>query len=207
MRLKKKVRIILAIAIILIVLGVGYVLFFHKRGTGGRQETKLNEIKEYGYVLTSGKSKEYKDLFSKLKTTLEKDPVDEEEYVSLISQMFVLDFFTLNDKIAKTDVGGVEFVIETVREDFLEKAMDSYYKYVENNLNGKRTQELPTVQTMKVEKVGQDRFDYGNATDDSAYYVTISWDYDKGKGYQTDAELIFVHDGKKLVLVELNEVK
>ncbi len=206
MRLKKRVRIILAIALILIVAGVAYMLFFHNRGTGGRKETKLNEIKEYGYVLTSGKSKEYKDLFSKLKTTLEKDNVDEEEYASLISQMFVLDFFTLNDKIAKTDVGGVEFVAEAVREDFLEKAMDSYYKYVENNLNGKRDQELPTVQTMKVEKIEKDRFDYGNTKDDAAYYVTLSWNYDRGKGYQTEAELIFVHDGKKLVLVELNEV-
>ena len=46
--------------------------------------------------------------------------------------MFVYDFFSLEDKAAKTDVGGVEFVHPSAIANFLLNAEDTYYKYVES---------------------------------------------------------------------------
>jgi tRNA pseudouridine55 synthase len=41
--------------------------------------------------------------------------------------------------------------------------------------------------------------------DDKAYIVTASWDYtdQEFSKYQKEAKLIFIHDGEKLCLVEL----
>ena len=45
-------------------------------------------------------------------------------------------------------------------------------------------------------------------SDDKAYEVRTHWTYKDSKiadGYQNEATFIYVHDGKKLVLVEIND--
>ncbi len=207
MKLKRKTKVILVLALVIVLaLFVFFLIKKTKESTVTKKEA-VNEIEEYGYTLKSGASQDYKERFEKLKTVLESEEVDEEEYVTLISEMFVLDFFTLEDKVAKTDVGGTDFLYEGVKEDFLEKAMDTYYKYLETNLDGKRDQDLPVVTNPSVTEVTQEAFAYGNENDENAYVVTISWDYQVDLGYQEEAELIFIHDEKKLSLVELNEIE
>ena len=90
-------------------------------------------------------------------------------------------------------------------DDFLEKAQDTIYKYVENNLYGERKQKLPSVDKVEVTKVSQVEYSYKDKKDEKAYQVEVSWTYkkDTGEGYQTKATLFFVHEDKKLYLVEL----
>jgi len=147
----------------------------------------------------------YKEEFNKLKKILASEKVDEEKYVKSISKLFIIDFYSLSDKLAKTDVGGSDFVHSEELVDFLEQAEDTIYKYVESNVYGGRKQELSTVKSVKVESVSTTSFEYGDKVDDDAYLVKVSWDYtdSSGDGYQTSATLTFVHEGKKLVLVEL----
>lgn len=204
MKLKKGVRRFLFVFIILVIVGLGasYLVFYEEK-----PKTKvkvLNEIKEYGYKLSDNKNDNYKKLFYKLEKVLSEKEVDEEEYVKLISEMFIMDFYSLSDKLAKTDVGGSDFVYSVVLADFLEKAQDTMYKYVESNLYGERDQKLPTVKEVKVESVEKTPFTYGENVDENAYSVKTSWSYtdtSTSNGYQDSATLTFIHDDKKLVLV------
>lgn len=206
MRLKKSVKkkIILFLIIVLVVIGV--VCYFKFFDTKKATKVKvIGEIKEYSYQLKDSKSKLYKEEFTNLKKILASEKVDEEKYVKSISKLFIIDFYSLSDKLAKTDVGGSDFVHSEELVDFLEQAEDTIYKYVESNVYGGRKQELPTVKSVKVESVSTTSFEYGDKVDDDAYLVKVSWDYtdSSGDGYQTSATLTFVHEGKKLVLVEL----
>ncbi len=207
MKLKKKFKIIL-IVLLIIVVGVlaflGYKKFF---GTPTVKEAKvLNTIKEYDYVLKDNKSKKYQSLFKELAEILEEKEVDYEKYASKLAEMFIVDFYSLDDKTAKTDVGGVDIVHPTALNNFLENAENTYYKYVESNIYNNRTQSLPEVDTVTVESVEQTTFTYGETIDEEAYSVKVTWTYtdESFSEYQKEATLIFVHDGKKLYLVELN---
>ena len=119
--------------------------------------------------------------------------------------MFIYDFYSLNDKTAKTDVGGLEFVHSAALENFIQNAEDTYYKYLESNIYNNRKQNLPVVSNISIDSTEQTQFAYGNENDENAYMVKVSWDYTDSNfsDYQKEATLIFVHEDFKLSLVEL----
>lgn len=205
MKLKKSVKRILIIAVILIIAGVGFLVYENfKPNNNVVKSTVVNEIKEYGYTLKSNKSAKYKKMFQELEDILSKDEVDEEAYVEQISKMFILDFYSLEDKLANTDVGGIEFVHTNARTNFLEKAEDTIYKYVESDIYGDREQSLPVVDEITIDDITKDSYTIGtDYTDEEAYVVTLSWTYEKDMGYQMEATLTFVHEDNKLSLVEI----
>lgn len=206
MKLKKKYKIILIVLLVIIVGALaflGYKKFF---GTSGVKEAKvLNTIKDYDYVLKDNKSKKYQSLFKDLAKILEEKEVDYEKYASKLAEMFIVDFYSLDDKTAKTDVGGVDIVHPTALNNFLENAENTYYKYVESNIYNNRKQSLPEVNTVTIDSVKQTHYTYGDTTDEEAYLVKVNWDYtdEEFSEYQKEASLIFVHVDKKLYLVEL----
>lgn len=204
MKLKKKVKVILIIAIILIVAGLGFLAYESLQPKNVRTATVENEIEEYGYTLKSTRNDRYKEMFQELKDILSEDPVDEEAYLEQVSKMFIMDFYTLNDKLANTDVGGIDFVHTNAKTNFLEKAEDTVYKYVESDIYGTRDQELPEVTDVTVEKVENIEYTIGtDVTDDNAYQVEVSLKYKEDMDYPTKATLIFVHEDNKLSLVEV----
>ncbi|MBQ6498045.1 MAG: hypothetical protein IJI58_04965 [Bacilli bacterium] len=206
MRLKKKTKRVLIIILLILVVVLGFLTYQNLFKTKEVKEAKIvNEIKEYGYKLKDNKPAAYKKMFEELKEILEADKVDEEAYAKKISEMFVYDFYSLNDKVSKTDIGGVDFVHKDILENFLQNAQSTYYKYVENNIYGNRKQALPVVSNIKVNSVKQESFKYGDETDEEAYIVNMSWSYTNGQfaDYQKEGKLVFVHDGNKLSLVEL----
>lgn len=204
MRLKKKVKVILIIAIILISTGLGFLAYESVKPKAVKTATVENEIEEYGYTLKSTRNDRYKEAFQELKDILSKKKVDEEAYVEQISKMFIMDFYTLNDKLANTDVGGIDFIHTDAKTNFLEKAEDTVYKYVENDIYGNRDQQLPEVTEVTVEKVENIEYTIGtDFTDDSAYQVEVSLKYKEDMDYPTKATLIFVHEDNKLSLVEI----
>lgn len=206
MKLKKKVKRFLIIFLIIIVVAVGGFVFYEMTNTSKvtiNKATVLNEIKEYGYTLKSNKSKAYKKEFANLTTILNSDTVDEEAYLKSITKLFILDFYTLSDKVANTDVGGVDFIHTDAKTNFLEKAEDTIYKYVENNMYGGRRQDLPTVQDVTIKDIQNVSFTLNQETDTNAYQVTVSWTYTEENDYQNKASLTFAHEGKKLSLVEM----
>ena len=208
MKLKKKVkRNIIIIVVILILCFTGYKVYrlISKKQT--TNEVKIvNTIKEYGYNLKDNKTKKYETMFKELKKILEEDEVEEEKYVKQISKMFIYDFYSLDDKTAKTDIGGTDFVYTPILNNFITNAQSTYYKYVESNIYNQRDQDLPQVSEIEINSVDSITYEYEDKTDEEAYEIKVTWTYtsDEFNDYQQEATLTFVHEGNKLSLVELN---
>ena len=207
MKLKKNIKRLIIILIIIIALAAG--IFVVSKLMPKKEVIKeakvLNTIDDYGYVLKDNKSKNYQALFKELIKILEKEEVDEQLYVSKLSEMFIVDFYSLADKSAKTDVGGVDIVHPDVLSNFLTNAENTFYKYVESNIYNNREQSLPEVGTVTVETVEKTPYTYNNITDENAYSVKVNWTYteEEFSTNQKHATLAFVHQDKKLYLVEL----
>ena len=207
MKLKKKFRKIL---IILLFIVVGVLGFFTAKHMIPKEEPVkeakvVNEVDKYGYQLKENKPKKYKELFGELKEILKEEKVDETKYASKVAEMFIYDFYSLNDKTAKTDVGGVDFVYSGILQNFLQNAENTYYKYVESNLYNNRKQPLPVVAEISIDSVTQGEFAYGALNDPQAFVIHASWSYtdDQFSGYQRSAQLVLIHENEKLWLVEL----
>ena len=204
MKLKKKVKVMLILAIILISTGLGFIAYESIKPKAVKTATVENEIEEYGYTLKSTRNDRYKKAFQELKDILSKKDVDEKAYVEQISKMFIMDFYTLNDKLANTDVGGIDFVHTNAKTNFLEKSEDTVYKYVENDIYGNRNQKLPEVTKVTIDTIENIEYTIGtDFTDDFAYQVEVSIEYKEDMDYPTKATLIFVHEDNKLSLVEV----
>lgn len=206
MKLKKGAKRTIVIIILIAAIICGLVIYNKLFSKNEVEEVKIvNEVKKYGYKLKDNKPKRYKDMFTELKEILSQKEVDEEAYLKKITEMFIYDFYSLNDKTAKTDIGGVDFVYSAITNNFLENAQNTYYKYVESNIYNNRKQSLPVVSEIKISETEKKEFAYGEQTDEEAYLVNVSWNYtdDNFSDYQKEATLVFVHDGIKLSLVEL----
>lgn len=205
-RKPKKLFIFMILGIILIIVGVAsYFIFFDKETV--KEAKVVSKIDNYGYVLKSNKSTAYKKLFKELENTLSEKSVDEEKYAKIITKMFIVDFYSLGDRTAKTDIGGVDFVHEKALDNFVLNAENTLYKYVESNIYGDRKQELPIIDTVTIDSIEKEEYSYLETIDENAYKVTASWTYTDSKvanGYQDSGVFIFVHDDKKLVLVEIS---
>ena len=208
MKLKKKVKLLLISIIVILVIAITSILIIvnlPKKAEKDEPIKVINEVEKYGYQLKENKSKRYKSLFEELKEILQEETIDEQKYVSKLAEMFIYDFYSLDNKAAKTDVGGVDFVYKGALENFLINAQDTFYKYVESNIYNNRNQELPEVDAITIEEISNKQFVYEGKTDDNAFVVKASWFYTKDQfaSYQKSAQLVFIHDENKLSLVEL----
>ena len=202
----RKTIVLIVIIISLIISGIIVYSYLHREEKENKaQTTKVtNSIEGYDYSLTSLDTKYYKELFEKLKKTLESDTRDDELYASLVSQLFATDFYTLNNKIGSSDIGGLDFVVESARDNFALKAKDTMYKTVTSNLYGDRKQELPEVTKVSVDSITKTSFTYNDKTDEEAYNVKVSITYDKDLGYPTSVKLILVHNEKLIEVAKVN---
>ena len=206
MKLKKKPKKILKCILVLIIfILIGFLIYKMVLKKDIKEVKIINSIKDYGYNLKENKPKKYKELFNELKEILSTDKVDEEKYVKKLTEMFIYDFYSLDDKVAKTDVGGVEFIHSDIKENFLANAENTYYKYIESNIYNNRKQKLPIVAEITIDSTEQETFEYNDKSDDEAYIVKASWTYSDSDfaDYQQEATLVLVHENKKLSLVEL----
>ena len=203
---KKKVSIFIII-LILIGLGItGLILFLNKdKDPATIKVESVDEIEGYDYELKSNVTKYYKELFEELKDVLEKSDVDEEKYGELVVKLFIADFFNLDNKISKNEVGGLQFVYKDFRDDFTKLASSSIYKNVESNLYGSRKQTLPVVTKVSVEKGTTESFQYGDNVDDNAYVINFEIEYEEDLGYQTSGTITLIHNDKKLEIASMEE--
>ena len=161
--------------IILLFIVVGIILFsvlfikvyndFIKDNSAQKQ---ISSIEYYGYTLNSNDTDLYKSYYKELDKVLKEKQVDYRSYASLLSKLFIVDVYSLNNKLASTDIGGLEFIHPDLKENFKENMSETLYKYVESNIDGKRTQELPIVKEIKVDNVFETKYTY-NDTEYDAY--------------------------------------
>ncbi len=168
----------------------------------------VDRMDNFDYQLTGNNTSYFKSLYYDLKDLLtdEKKENFDEEYAKLVSQLFVADFYDLNSKLDKTDVGGVQFVWKDKRESFKDFATDSesgIYYYVENNVYGKRNQELPIVKKVEVESIEKISYSKEGYSDESAYQVNLIISYQKDLGYPKNCELLLLHNQDKIEVIEM----
>jgi len=168
----------------------------------------VDAMKDYDYVLTETDTELFKKLFYELKDLLEKTNKStdfEEKYAKLVAQLFVVDFYDLDSKINKNDVGGVQFVYESYRESFRSYASDitGIYYYIENNTYGDREQKLPIVEDVEITSITVIAFEHEEFKDDNAFLIAISIKYKEDLGYDKTVELVLAHNNKKIEVVEM----
>lgn len=205
---KFKFKTIMIFIFILLIIGLCFCIkdiIGVLKSNGASEVEVLSEIKDYGYTLNENDSEYFKEKFMLLKTELDKKEIDEEKYASLISELFVIDFYSLNSSLNKNDVGGIQFVYTDYQADFVKFAKEGIYKYVENNIYGNRKQDLPIVNETEVKSIEQDKATFDNNVEDTkAYYVDVLITYKKDLEYSKEAKLVIIHKDNKLEIAKLD---
>ncbi len=200
----KKGRIVLIVIFATLIIS-GIILLVSDRPNKNSKKTKqanvTTKIDKYGYELFDTDSAYYKELFNKLKNVLESDTVDEELYASLVSQLFVTDFYTLSNKFSSSDIGGIEFILKDYQDNFALKARDTIYKVVESNLYDDRNQKLPTVTKVSIDDISRVKY---STLDNSAYNIKCSVTYEEDLDYPKVVKLILIHNDDFIEIAKIN---
>ena len=201
--MKKSRKIIISLIVIILIAIIGLIVYKMVFNDSQKEVKIIKSIKDYDYNLKENETELYKTELNELDKILSKKNVDYEEYAKSIAKLFIIDFYTLDNKLSKNDIGGTEFIKEDMRDNFIEEARSTFYKYVEV-IDG-RTQELPEVSNITDVSVEKAEFKYSDKTiDENAYKVSISWDYVEDLGYEKEASMIIVKQDKKLYIVEMD---
>ena len=200
--MKKKTKILLIIILVLILaflgLFIGYKLY--DNNTDKNTYKQEDSIKEYGYTLDDRDTKLMKDTFKKLKSTLKSNNIDYKEYAKLLSELYVIDIFTMDNKINKYDTPSLEYILEDNKENFSNNITDTLYKYMLDNSDGFREQDLPVVESIEATNIEESTYTYKD-TSYNGYKVTLSWTYKKDYGYDKKAIIDVINKDNKLFIV------
>ena len=195
----KKGRILI---VLLVVIALGIFLYFQLKPKL-IVVTVTDRIEEYDYYIESNATKIQKEYFEKLKTYIDEKSNVEEDYVKLVSKLFVTEFYTLNNKVTNKDIGGVQFIHSNLKDSFINDSSNTVYKYVKENLYGTRKQNLPEVKDVNIDKIDSVRYKNNEYSDNNGYYVKTSVSYKKNLDYPKTVELYLIHEDNKLVIVEM----
>ena len=121
--------------------------------------------------------------------------------------MFVADFYDLDSKVNKNDVGGVQFISSksNFREIFKKKASsaDGIYYSVKSDVYGTRKQSLPKVKDTSIVSVKNTTFTNGDYKDEKAYIVNVDITYETDLGYPKSVTITVIHNDKRLEIAEI----
>lgn len=161
-----------------------------------------DEIVGLPYQIHDLDSTYYKSEFKNLKTVLTSEVIDDKAYAETVSKMFAANLYTLDNKITKSDIGGLEFIVDSFKENFILNVSSTLYKYVETNIYNDRDQELPEVTgTEIIESISStftiDEIEY------PSYEVTLNLTYKVDLGYETDVKVILIKDEDSIYVVGL----
>lgn len=213
---KRKIKRIVIALFLLILLGVGIyfgikTFFLNKKEPGEVQTIQVtNSIEKYGYTLEDRDTELFKTTFEELKELLNKEEYDTEEYITLISKLFIIDLYTINNKLSRYDIGGLEYVYSEAVPSFKSVAQNSIYKTVENNLDGSRKQSLPEVDSIEITDISEYEFTMPKKDEkeeerkEKGYRVKATWTYKEKLGYDNSATLVLIKDGEKYGVVYFN---
>jgi len=189
------------ILVVIIVIGVKFTLeFLVKNDKNVVTKKELDSLELYGYTLDDYDSDLYKEYFNDLKSTLNSKEVNYEDYAKEIVKLFVSDFYTLDNKLTSSDIGGVEFIPSDMVENFKMHAGDTMYNHVKTNIYGDRVQELPIVKSVEVTNIENITYTYKDK-EYSAYKVSARWEYQEDLGYKNNEIFTLIKDNNKLYIV------
>ena len=206
---KNKIWIItISLVILFSILGyLAYNIFFKKEAKKDETSngTNITEINGYGITLTDNDTALYKTEFEMLKANLESENIDYQEYAKSIAKLYIIDLYTINNKVNKYDVGGLEFIYEGAKDNYITNVTDTLYKYVEDNSKNKRKQELPVVSSVSVDSINEATYKVNDENITyNGYKIKVTWDYEQDLGYDKTAEIIIINKDNHLYVVEEN---
>lgn len=202
-----KKGIIITIIVILIIgaLGTGgYFYFINQKQNEPIEEKKpemLDTIDSFGYKLEDRDTELFKEIYEELKNILLEEKIDYSKYAELLSKLYIIDLYTINNKISKYDVGGADYIYPDSKENFELKVRDTMYKYVEDNSNNSRNQDLPEVKLIQTETLEEVKYTLNEKKYDG-YKVNVKWEYTKEEDYDKETNLFLIKDKNKLYIVE-----
>ena len=209
--MSKKYKIPLIILSLLLIacialLAMKYFIFNNKGDKKPVSSSIVDKMDKYGYSLGDKDSKLYKTKYYELKEILESEDIDYDEYGKKITELFVIDLFTISTKINKYDVGGVDYLYESEMEMFKNKVIDTLYSDVEDNSYETRKQELPTVSNVEIKDDKKIKFEKDDKKYEGHEY-TLEISYDKDLDYDEKAKVKVIKDENKMYIVEYTTTK
>lgn len=198
--MKKFILIILFMILIYSVGGIYYIEYVYKDNNEPVVKN-LSEIEGYPYSLKSNASKLYKDEFNILKDNLENN-YNEEEYIKSISKLYIIDLYSLKNKLNKYDI-NVDFIYPDIVSNYRLNIENTLYKYLENNSDGNRNQELPVVSNVIIDEILDEKYSL-NKENVPCKKVKVTIEYENDLGYDKSGTITLVKQDKYYYIVEYN---
>ena len=196
---KRKKRVAIFLILLLVCLGILGFLYINKARFFSNTNKSLDLISGYGYTISKRDSKLMKDHFELLKAELSKKKIDYEKYAEYLSELFIIDLYTIDNKDSKYDVGGIEYIYPDHIDNYKLKVTDTLYKYVEAKEN--RKQKLPIVNSIELLDLKETKFEF-NEEDYDGYEVSLSWNYAKDLGYDSCGAVTLIKKDNKLYVAK-----
>ena len=198
--MKKFILIILFMILIYSVGGIYYIEYVYKDNNEPVVKN-LDEIEGYSYSLKSNDSKLYIDEFNILKDNLENN-YNEEEYIKSISKLYIIDLYSLKNKLNKYDI-NVDFIYPDIVSNYRLNIENTLYKYLENNSDGNRNQELPVVSNVIIDEILDEKYSL-NKENVPCKKVKVTIEYENDLGYDKSGTITLVKQDKYYYIVEYN---
>lgn len=201
-KMKKKYKTLLIIIVICIILIIGLLVIKNMKNEEVKNNVKVvDSIVDFSYTLDERDTSLMKENYKELKKILKEKDINYEEYSQIIAKLFIIDLFTMDNKINKYDVGSLEYVYPETIDNFKLNIEDTIYKSMEDNTYDKRVQELPIVKSIEVIDTKTSTFKINEEELDS-FIVTLNWEYEKDLGYDKEATITLIKENKKVYVVE-----
>ncbi len=147
-----------------------------------KQPTEENEVVELEenelYVSPLDPSSEQILAYNELSKAIKDENLEEEAKNVAIS--FIYDFFSLNNKKDRSDIGGLTFIPSDRLGKFIEYAIAFYYGNYESIVNTYGKENLPRVNNVEVVSITEDTFTY-NGSEAQGYTIVCKASYDETK--------------------------
>ena len=200
--MKKKYKLMIAIIVVIFIVIAAILLFSFVNNKDEKETVKVvDNISNFGYTLDDRDTDLMKNTYNELKEILLKDEIDYESYAQTLAKLFVIDLFTMNNKINRYDVGSTEYVYPESLDNFKTNVEDTIYKPIENNSDGKRKQDLPEVSSIELVSSDTNEYVIGEEAYDS-FVISLNWNYEYDLGYDKQATITLIQLEKKLYVVE-----
>lgn len=200
-------RKIIIIILVILIVGLGSLATYkimHPQKDKIKVNKDLDSIKGFDYKLEDRDKEIYKKEFKILKKNLESNKINYEEYAKSIAKMFIIDLYTINNKINKYDIGSLEFIHPDALENYKLNVKDTIYKYVDDNSYDNRTQNLPEVTKIKIDNFEELTYKI-KEEEVPTYMISLSWEYIEDLEYDNEAVIVIVKKDNKLYVVEKKE--
>ena len=161
----------------------------------------VDKISGYNYTLDERDSKLMRENFKELKKVLKSKEINYEEYAKLLSKMYIIDLYDINNKVNKYDVPCLEYIYKDEHEKFKKMIKEEFYSQLIDNSDEDRKQELPVVKSVDIMSIEKIKIDVKGSEKDG-YLINLSWKYEKDLGYDKKAEMKLVIDDNKIYVVK-----